>query len=283
MPVETRKRKAAMAKEAQAAKSAPPSSSTPAIKRQRSLPVRAKEGDDGIPSKDDVGSKPPQNNVITFDDCGNPDRELAISAVEATDVSEALEQEASDSDEAPEAVSTSKVAKKMIESAQAFQKAAREQAAAEKEKRRQRDALFKQQASVRKEAEAGENTGLVVPGPIVAPAGKKWMEQKPVPDMLPLDYLTDSSSEDGDEDRVDSAASRQRKRKRNVASVEKRLSRESRGPRDQVVGSTIYRVSKPLDKRLAPKANKHSKSTKQLLLKRGREPVKSRSLGFAKR
>lgn len=109
------------------------------------------------------------------------------------------------------------------------------------------------------------------------------MEQKPVPDMLPLDYLTDSSSEDGDEDRVDSAASRQRKRKRNVASVEKRLSRESRGPRDQVVGSTIYRVSKPLDKRLAPKANKHSKSTKQLLLKRGREPVKSRSLGFAKR
>lgn len=78
------------------------------------------------------------------------------------------------------------------------------------------------------------------------------------------------------------SAAGDRPRKRNVSGIEKRMAKDGRGPRDEVIGSTVYRVSKKVDERLAPKARKHSKSSKNLLLRRGRAPVKAGS-GFFKR
>jgi hypothetical protein len=105
--------------------------------------------------------------------------------------------------------------------------------------------------------------------------------EREIPTVLPAEFLTDEESEDEDED------GKQRQgpngpRRRNVAGIEKRLAREQRGPRDEVIGSTVYRVSRKVDERLAPKAKKHSKSSRELLLSRGRAPVSGRA-GFFKK
>lgn len=70
-----------------------------------------------------------------------------------------------------------------------------------------------------------------------------------------------------------------RPRKRRVTAVERTLARQNRGPRDERVGSTVYRVAKKVDERMAPKLRKHARSSKELLLKRNRSVAKPRS-GF---
>ncbi|KID91010.1 hypothetical protein MGU_01964 [Metarhizium guizhouense ARSEF 977] len=274
MPVETRKRKA-MAQAAIQSAEPTPSPPTSTTKRQRKLPVR---------SKDDVPEQKPEaptaaskrSNVITFDDDGNADREPVASAKPVEASKPAQQEEESDGDEAPEAVSTAMVAVEMKKSAQAEKKAAREQAAAEKQKRQQRDALFKQQASQRKVETRPEK----VPAPIQEVSGRKQSGKMVIPSVLPAEFLTDSDSEE--EDDAESSLGQDLPRKRTVSGVEKRMSRDGRGPRDEVIGSTVYRISKKVDGRLAPKARKYSKSSKDILLKRGRAPVQGRS-GFFKK
>lgn len=73
-----------------------------------------------------------------------------------------------------------------------------------------------------------------------------------------------------------------RPRKRRVATVERSLARQDRGPKDERVGSTVYRVAKKTDERMAPKLKKHAKSSKDLLLKRNRGATKQRSGFFVK-
>ena len=125
MPVQTRKRKAALAQTAAEEKSETPttSSAKPTSKRQKNLPVRSKEGDDGSSAK-------PKSNVITFDEDGNTDQVPVSSSkfAKPPQPQETGEEEGeSDSDdEAPEAVSTSKAALEVKKSAQATQRAAQE-------------------------------------------------------------------------------------------------------------------------------------------------------------
>jgi hypothetical protein len=109
--------------------------------------------------------------------------------------------------------------------------------------------------------------------------GRKRAEKSHIPAVLPAEFLTDSSSEDEDEDSTDIATGPKR---RKVSGVEKRLTRLDAGPKDEVVKSTVYRVAKKTDERLAPKLKKHSKASKDLLLKRNRPAAKSGS-GFLKR
>lgn len=99
-----------------------------------------------------------------------------------------------------------------------------------------------------------------------------------MPSLLPAEFLTDSSSEDEAEDDRLSTAGRSKKRK--ITTIERSLARESRGPRDARVGSTVYRVAKKVDERMAPKLAKHTKSSKDLLLKRNRAAVKPQRSGF---
>ncbi|GAB0132652.1 hypothetical protein EsDP_00001081 [Epichloe bromicola] len=274
MPVQTRKRKAALAESSQAGPEAGPSTgnNTP-TKRRKNLPVRSKE-DEAAAAKEEEKLK---GNVITFDDQGNADMELAVPATDpAAPLSRREESGGSDSDEAPEAVSTSKVAKEIMESAQAVKKMAQEQAAASKKRRQQRDALFKQQASERKDANPDDDV------PSLPAPGRKRAERTAIPDVLPAEFLTDSSSEEDEEDasRDQGDASGSTRRGRSIPSIEKRLARQGRGPRDEAIGSTVYRVSRDLDARLAPKVRKYARSSKHALLKRGREPVKGAGSSF---
>ena len=165
------------------------------------------------------------------------------------------------------------------------------QAAAEKKKRQQRDALLKKQAAERKQAQEAEPKppGGEEAAQLAAPpkqtegaSGRRRVEKTEIPNILPAEFLTDSSGEESADETVEGDGE-SRRRKRTVSSIAKRMSREARGPRDEAIGSTVYRVTKKVDERLAPKVKQYSKSTKEILLKRGRTPVKARSSGFFKK
>jgi hypothetical protein len=166
-------------------------------------------------------------------------------------------------------------------------------ATAEKQKRKQRDALFKQQAEERKKEEAASATALAEATAAAEAEDQEVLEAlaskskaAAVPKLLPLDYLTDASSDDEDdaEEEGEKGEKKQKKtREDRIAAVEKGLKRKERGPRDEVVGSTVYRVMKERDERLAPKVTKYAQGQKAALLRRDRPVVKARSGFIVKR
>ncbi|KAG6091733.1 hypothetical protein E4U30_006363 [Claviceps sp. LM220 group G6] len=296
MPAVTRKRTAALAaasSQAQAAEEPSPSTrvdkrsksnarNSPA-KRQKKSPERSEEVEEVTAvSTQDENKAPETANVVRFDDEGNADKELEVSATTAPAAAvTGGDSDESDSDEAPEAVSTSRVAKEIMKSAQELKKLAKEQAAASKEKRQQRDALFKKQALERKAAAHDDEKSAPAPAPTAA--GRKRAERTQIPNVLPAEFLEDSSSDsDGDASRS-SDVDAPRRRARTVPSVERRLARQAKGPRDEVIGTTVYRVSKDVDARMAPKVKKSAQSAKDALLRRGRQPVQGKGPGFFKR
>lgn len=156
------------------------------------------------------------------------------------------------------------------------------QAASLKRKRQQRDELLKKQAEERKKAEEAkpQNDQPEARQTESGARARKRAEKSQIPTVLPAEFLTDSSSEDEDDDAAEVAAGPKR---RKVAGVEKRLTRLDAGPKDEVVKSTVYRVAKKTDERLAPKLKKHTKSSKELLLKRNRPASAKSGTGFFKR
>lgn len=103
-----------------------------------------------------------------------------------------------------------------------------------------------------------------------------------MPELLPAEFLTEASDPDSDSDDYGDAAAAAAglsKRARTVAGVEKRLTRLDRGPRDAQRGSTVFRVARARDERLAPAAANSSKRIKDALLRRDRAAVKPRA-GF---
>ncbi|KAF5020761.1 hypothetical protein F66182_7221 [Fusarium sp. NRRL 66182] len=257
-----------------------PVTSSPS-EEKRKLPVRAKDGDSSDSTKPSTAQA--KGTKVVFGD-GDDDVVVPAPAVPSkahVPAPEKDEDEDSD-DEAPEVVSTSRVASDMKKSNQAAQKAAQEQAATQKRKRREKDAFFKQQAQERKkleeEAKAGKEASAEQDEPTESliqqrQAGKAL-------NLLPAEFLTDSSSED--EDAEYDNDTEERPRKRRIAAVEKSLARQDRGPKDERVGSTLYRVAKKTDERMAPKLKKQSKNSKDLLLKRNRGVAKQRSGFFVK-
>ncbi|CAJ0553655.1 Ff.00g121670.m01.CDS01 [Fusarium sp. VM40] len=254
-------------------------SGTSTSEDKRKLPVRAKDGE----SENVKPSAEPQGTKVVFGD--DDDEAVAPAPVAASKPAAPVKEEESDEDsddEAPEAVSTSKVASDIKKSKQAAQKAAQEQAAAQKRKRREKDDFFKQQAEERKKLEEQEKAEQEASSEDEEPAESLIQRSRTerAPNLLPAEFLTDSSSEDEedqDNDRMD-----ERPRKRRVATVERSLARQDRGPRDELVGSTVYRVAKTADERMTPKLKKHTKSSKDLLLKRNRGAAKPRSGFFVK-
>lgn len=114
-------------------------------------------------------------------------------------------------------------------------------------------------------------------------AGRKRGGQADVPDLLPAEFLTDSSGESDDEAGAGAVGRQGKPKRRKVDAVERNLTRLDKGPADATVGSTVYRVAKKTDERMAPKVKQYSKSTKELLLKRNRAPAKPRGGFFTKR
>ncbi|KAI1038371.1 hypothetical protein LB503_011315 [Fusarium chuoi] len=244
---------------------------------KRKLPVRAKDGDSSDGATPTLTESKGTKVVFGDDDNDNPAPPPVVVPKPAVQV-EKDEEDDSD-DEAPEAVSTSKAASDIKKSNQAAQKAAQEEAAALKRKRRERDDFFKQQAEERKTLEEQEKgraneEASVEEGPAQSliqrsKAGKAV-------NLLPAEFLTDSSEDE--DDGIDDQPE-ERPRKRRVATVERSLARQERGPRDERVGSTVYRVAKKTDERMVPRLKKQAKNSKDILLKRNRSVTKQRS-GF---
>ncbi|KAK1633666.1 hypothetical protein BDP81DRAFT_408742 [Colletotrichum phormii] len=192
----------------------------------------------------------------------------------------------SDSDAAPEAVSTSKAAVQAKKSAQAANKAIAEQQANQKRKRQERNARLQEQAAARKaqedatpaeksseeeEEENGEETAETPAREATTTGRRKRLD---LPSELPAEFLESDSEEDGGSE--DGAGDRKPRKARKLETAEAQLLREARAPRDEVVGTTVFRTVKKEDDRLAPKAQKYSVNAKKALLARGRAPVKAR-------
>ncbi|KAI5465715.1 hypothetical protein BGZ63DRAFT_374339 [Mariannaea sp. PMI_226] len=278
----TRKRKSELEAAAAADTSVVDAPDSVDSQTQKKLPVRAKDGE--VSTSAASPSVPAKGNLKVFTDdddaAESADAVPPVIAKAPAPAPEVEEEDEESDDEAPEAVSTTRVASEAKKSTQAAQKAAQEQAAEKKRKRQQRDVLFKQQAEERKKAQdeakasAVESSAAEEPPVPVETAGRRRRTDKiKVPDLLPAEFLEDPSSEDEDEN---SNAVVARAKKRKIADIEKSLASESRGPRDERVGSTVYRVAKKADERMAPKTSKQSKNSKDLLLKRNRTAVAAR-------
>ena len=113
------------------------------------------------------------------------------------------------------------------------------------------------------------------------PSGRRRAEKTNIPTVLPMEYLTDSSDDSSDDDNIDAADGDDlaAPRRRTVTGIEKRLSRQAKGPKDQAIGSTVYRVAKKTDPRMAPVLAKDARNRKEALLQRGRAPAKAQA-GF---
>ena len=146
--------------------------------------------------------------------------------------------------------------------------------------------MFKHQASNRnKPAEAArQSPNAPATSRRGAPAtGRKRTGKVYIPDTLPVELLAGLSSDEdeyeADEDgdaalSEDDASASRRKRRRKVNTVVRNLTRLDKAPQDQTIGSTIYRVSKKSDERMPPALRKYAKSTKALMLRRGRTVTK---------
>ena len=165
------------------------------------------------------------------------------------------------------------------------------QAARQKRKRQERDALFKAQAQAKALKRAGDEhpEASALPRKSNGQAGPRRSEdgsrvrarRRPagVPALLPAELL-ESDSED--EEEKEQALLREAKRPKKITfgAAERQLDRAARPPAEKRVGSTVYRpLTVNKDTHLAPKARKHSMARKRELLNRGRTQVQQRG-GF---
>ncbi|KAK3375116.1 hypothetical protein B0H63DRAFT_526393 [Podospora didyma] len=177
------------------------------------------------------------------------------------------EEEESDDDAAPEAVSTHAAAVKSTNAAQVAAKAVERQATELKRKRQERNANFREQAEERKSAQKQEASaeGDEAPAPPLRSAEKR---KRGLPNLLPLELL----ESDDEDDAPQQLGSDTKSKKRKIgAKAEKKLAYGPRLPRDERVGSTVFRVvADRRDAKLAPKVKKQTVDLKEQLLRRTR-------------
>ncbi|KAK3938499.1 hypothetical protein QBC46DRAFT_451126 [Diplogelasinospora grovesii] len=221
----------------------------------------------------------------------NPlERKLSQSNEEQSEDDEDSE-EGSDDDEAPEAVSTKAAEAQSMKASEAAAKAAEQsvhhpthllgtQAAAQKRKRQERDAFFKEQAKDRDRrrtnpkapaAEQSDEEASAEDG--AEESGQK--RKREIPKLLPLELLdSDDDEEDDGSYEPDSAASKKKIK----------FNREGPAIKDARQGSTVFRVMRNKGNgKLAPKLSKQSRNLKELLLTRDRAPQQPRRGFFVAR
>lgn len=222
----------------------------------------------------------------------------------------------SDSDEAPEAVSTSAAAVQAAQSAQSAANAAEKQDEALRRRRQERDSRLKAQAEARnskkkkqqqqqqhdaaKDEDEGEDeddappraeapaaTGLQGASRTVtstATSIRRRVDRRALPAVLPEEFL--ASDDDSDEDDASSAGPRKLKSKKikfSTAARQAARAGEAPTPADRRLGATVYRVAKRQgDQKHAPRGGKYSKNAREGLLRRGRT-VPAATAGAKKR
>lgn len=115
-----------------------------------------------------------------------------------------------------------------------------------------------------------------LPSVSTAPTRRR-LDKRALPDVLPDDFLQAASDEEDNSDQDDEQddAARKPKKVKFDTVMEQVAKAESRRPKDQRVGSTVYRVAAPQrDPRLAPKLNKNSRNAREMLLLRHRPVAK---------
>ncbi|KAI1805884.1 hypothetical protein F4811DRAFT_513859 [Daldinia bambusicola] len=252
---------------------------------------------------DQTPAPKPKGKHLVFDDDDDVENFVAAAAEAGKkaeeDKAKEEEEEESDDDDAPEAVSTQAAAKEVHKSTQAALDAAEKQTATLKRKRQERDNLFKQQAERRKrvraevqihQSEARRKNGTsdsdsdsddgVPEVEMAVTAGRRRTQKQALPTHLPAEFLTDSSSEDEDEDDENGQALKKRKKSsdekngNNKRPTKITFDDQPKKPRDRVAGSTKYRVlAEQGDSRLAPRARRDARASKESLLKRRRAGV----------
>ncbi|KAK5631859.1 hypothetical protein RRF57_007573 [Xylaria bambusicola] len=232
-----------------------------------------------------------KSSHVVFGDDDDVDKFVAAAAAkegaipETKSEDESEEKQEDSEDEAPEAVSTVAAAKETLKSAKAAIEAAEQYAATTKRKRQARDNLLKQQAEKRKRTKPSASNKKDLSGDEDEDEDNKEDEEEEkrnksskrqrrtqkLPDILPAEFLTDSSE---DEDGTALKKMVKRPRKINFETAMQVLDAEGKRPRDEIVGSTRYRVlAQQGDPRLAPKADHNSLKAKEALLRRGRTGV----------
>ncbi|KAK1691588.1 hypothetical protein BDP55DRAFT_627229 [Colletotrichum godetiae] len=297
LPVRAKEGKAAASKKDETSRSLSSSSSS---KKRSSFVVELKSAAGTATGAQDVKEKQvitgaeqpaPRTDDEEIGDSDASPESVGDDAHEAAEAKTALVAEGggdgdddSDSDAAPEAVSTSKAAVQAKKSAQAANKAIAEQQANQKRKRQERNARLQEQAAARKaqedeapaekssEEEEGDEETAGTPAREATTTGRR--KRLDLPSELPAEFLESDSEEDGESE--DGAGDRKPRKARKLETAEAQLLREARAPRDEVVGTTVFRTVKKEDERLAPKAQKYSVNAKKALLARGRAPVKAR-------
>ncbi|KAI1419012.1 hypothetical protein F5Y12DRAFT_320631 [Xylaria sp. FL1777] len=234
-----------------------------------------------------------KSSHVVFGDDDDVDKFVAAAAEKERNLPEDEsgnkdEEEQGDSDdEAPEAVSTAAAARETLKSAKAAIEAAEQYAATTKRKRQARDDMLKKQAEKRKRtkpsASKKEDSSEDEEGEEKAErniTSKRQRRTQKLPDMLPAEFLTDSSDDEDDETALKKMV--KRPQKITFETAMQVLGAEGKRPRDEVVGSTRYRVlAEQSDPRLAPKADKNSHRIKDALLRRGRtRVVQNKKRGF---
>lgn len=113
-------------------------------------------------------------------------------------------------------------------------------------------------------------------------SGRRRAEKVKLPSILPAEFLTDSESGDEDERALRVIA---KPKKIKFEEAVQTLGNEGRAPRDQIVGSTAYRVmAEQGNLSLAPKAHKNAKNVKEMLMRRRRVGVApAKAKGFFRR
>ncbi|KAK0646296.1 hypothetical protein B0T16DRAFT_458231 [Cercophora newfieldiana] len=242
----------------------------------------APRSEDG--NEEEVFKTPMERRHITYNDSDNeefvtpleaPSRNPLEIIEDAKGEVPDSEEEVEDSDDEapPEAISSHAAGAHLAKASQAATEAAQKQAAAQKQKRQERDAFFKQQAEKRKGAQSpsipkGEDESDEPRAQGPAPLSREKRKRE-VPKLLPLEFL-ESDDEDEVANYSDSSVDKGRTKKQKVASG---WIPEPKATKDQKVGSTVFRVVENRgDKKLAPKAKKTAVNMREQLLKRKKAP-----------
>ncbi|KAK3322309.1 hypothetical protein B0H66DRAFT_198181 [Apodospora peruviana] len=245
----------------------------------RSKKATAGEADE----EGDVFKTPMERRHITFDDSDHdefvtpregPLKDSLESGAgkdeekpESKEQNDQAEEDEDDSDdEAPEVVSSHAAGAQILQAAQTAAKAVEQQAAAQRRKRQERDTFLKQQAAQKKRTQkpVAEGDDAEAEEPISSAPEKRKRE---VPKLLPLELL-ETDDEDDVPQRTSPAASEQPKRRKLATES---LVREPKAPRDQKIGSTVFRVvADQGDQKLAPKKKRQAVNLKEQLLRRDR-------------
>ncbi|KFX90627.1 hypothetical protein O988_08110 [Pseudogymnoascus sp. VKM F-3808] len=239
--------------------------STPKGKRDAAVVdaehVAESEGDDSknIESAPVAEAPVPKPKHKKFSD--NDPIEVVPPAQPEEKIEEEDEDESSD-DDAPEEVGAEAAQSKAKESAREAAKAAEQKEAAERQKRKDRDAQLKAQAQAakkRKHAEESldesatlENSSIGID--VGRASAKPRFDRSTLPDLLPEDFLEDEESED------EAPVVEEKRQPKKI-----KFAYEEKKPKDKRLGSTTFRVAQVAKEGFAPKVSRTTASAKASL------------------